>query len=86
MNAETLGSVSNLVIPTATVVYALAMIAHAVEWAGSRTVAKAEVPEAVLVGCRLGSRQAGHHRRQQDLTWSRNCRPGPRRRAGSAYC
>jgi len=50
MNAETLGSVSNLVIPTATVVYALALVAHTVEWAGSRAVAKAEVPEAVLVG------------------------------------
>jgi cytochrome c-type biogenesis protein CcsB len=54
MNSETLANVSNLVIPTATVVYALAMVSHAVEWAGSRAVArveaKAEVPAAVLVG------------------------------------
>jgi cytochrome c-type biogenesis protein CcsB len=49
MSAETWAGISNLTIPTATVVYVLALVAHTVEWAGSRTVAKAK-PAAVLAG------------------------------------
>lgn len=53
MSAETWAGISNLTIPTATVVYALALLAHTVEWAGSRTVAPAVAnaePVAVGVG------------------------------------
>jgi ABC-type transport system involved in cytochrome c biogenesis permease subunit len=50
MSEETFAHVSNLVIPTATVIYALAMIAHAMEWAMGRVVkAPAEQPAEVLV-------------------------------------
>lgn len=55
MSQETFAQVSNLVIPTATVIYALAMMAHAFEWASSRTIDAAETPERVLVA----SGQAG---------------------------
>lgn len=48
MTAETFASVSNLTIPTATVVYALALLAHAAEWAASRTVVAEK--SKVLVG------------------------------------
>src|SRR3954471_19477394 len=49
MNSSTLASLSNLLIPTATVVYAIALLAHTVEWAaGLRVPRKAE--EKVLVG------------------------------------
>ena len=57
MTPETYAHVSNLLIPTATVIYALAMVSHAMEWAvGRAVVAKtaevadvAEVKEQVLV-------------------------------------
>ena len=53
MSPETLSQISNLVIPTATVIYALAMMSHALEWAMGRavtgTTAVAEQPAAVLV-------------------------------------
>jgi cytochrome c-type biogenesis protein CcsB len=49
MSAETWAGISNLTIPTATVVYVFALVAHTVEWAGSRTVAKAS-PAAVHAG------------------------------------
>jgi cytochrome c-type biogenesis protein CcsB len=49
MSTETWAGISNLTIPTATVIYVLALVAHTVEWAGSRTVAKAK-PAAVLAG------------------------------------
>ncbi|MEU8227709.1 c-type cytochrome biogenesis protein CcsB [Kribbella sp. NPDC048915] len=53
MSPESYAQVSNLLIPTATVIYALAMVAHAMEWALGRSAvaraeAKAETP--VLVG------------------------------------
>src|SRR3954465_245231 len=51
MSPEPYAQVSNLVIPTATVISALAMVSHAMEWAlGRAAVAKAvpaEQPEAV---------------------------------------
>ncbi|MDX6241266.1 MAG: hypothetical protein QOG10_6090 [Kribbellaceae bacterium] len=49
MSPEAFAQVSNLVIPTATVIYALAMISHAFEWATSRAVVVAEQPANVLV-------------------------------------
>ncbi|WP_433162749.1 c-type cytochrome biogenesis protein CcsB [Kribbella sp. CA-247076] len=50
MSPETFAQVSNLLIPTATVIYALAMVSHALEWAmGRAAVAQAEVQEEVLV-------------------------------------
>jgi cytochrome c-type biogenesis protein CcsB len=51
MSEETFAHVSNLVIPTATVIYVLAMVAHAMEWATGRA-AKAPVEKSaeVLVG------------------------------------
>jgi cytochrome c-type biogenesis protein CcsB len=49
MSPEAFAQVSNLVIPTATVIYALAMISHAFEWAMSRAVVVAEQPAKVLV-------------------------------------
>jgi cytochrome c-type biogenesis protein CcsB len=52
MSPETYAQVSNLVVPTATVIYALAMMAHALEWAMNRSVVTAavEVKQPVLVG------------------------------------
>ncbi|TCN40408.1 cytochrome c-type biogenesis protein CcsB [Kribbella orskensis] len=52
MSPEAFAHVSNLVIPTATVIYALAMMSHALEWAMGRGVtatAAAEQPAEVLV-------------------------------------
>jgi cytochrome c-type biogenesis protein CcsB len=51
MSPETYAHVSNLLVPTATVIYALAMVSHAMEWAlGRSAVAKtAVVKEAALV-------------------------------------
>ncbi|MGW6282878.1 c-type cytochrome biogenesis protein CcsB [Kribbella sp. NPDC055071] len=51
MSPETYAHVSNLLVPTATVIYALAMVSHAMEWAlGRSAVAKtAAVKEAALV-------------------------------------
>ncbi|HEY3557722.1 MAG TPA: c-type cytochrome biogenesis protein CcsB [Kribbella sp.] len=50
MNSATLASLSNLLVPTATIIYGLAMLAHAVEWAsGLRVVQKAAVEPKVLV-------------------------------------
>ncbi|TDO49703.1 cytochrome c-type biogenesis protein CcsB [Kribbella sp. VKM Ac-2571] len=51
MSPETYAQVSNLLIPTATVIYALAMVSHAMEWAlGRAAVAKTvAVKEEVLV-------------------------------------
>ncbi|MGH3462132.1 MAG: c-type cytochrome biogenesis protein CcsB [Kribbellaceae bacterium] len=50
MTSESFASISNLTIPTATVVYALALVAHAVEWAGSRTVSAGASEKKALVG------------------------------------
>ncbi|GAA1606293.1 c-type cytochrome biogenesis protein CcsB [Kribbella sancticallisti] len=53
MSPETYAQVSNLVIPTATVIYLLAMMAHALEWGMGRAVAvkaAVEQPAEVLVG------------------------------------
>jgi cytochrome c-type biogenesis protein CcsB len=51
MSTAAFAHVSNLVIPTATVIYALAMVSHALEWAMSRGTVAAAVaePEKVLV-------------------------------------
>jgi cytochrome c-type biogenesis protein CcsB len=50
MTPETYAQVSNLLIPTATVIYALAMVSHAMEWAlGRASVVKAAVVETALV-------------------------------------
>ena len=53
MSPETYAQVSNLVIPTATVIYVLAMVSHAVEWATGRakviTAAADEQNAEVLV-------------------------------------
>src|SRR5215216_2014710 len=51
MSGETYAQVSNLLIPTATVIYALAMVSHAMEWAlGRAAVAKTvAVKQEVLV-------------------------------------
>jgi cytochrome c-type biogenesis protein CcsB len=52
MSPETYAHVSNLLIPTATVIYALAMVSHAMEWALGRAGAgekAAVVKEEVLV-------------------------------------
>ncbi len=38
MSPETYADISNLVIPTATVIYAIAMMSHAIEWAIGRAV------------------------------------------------
>ncbi|MFG1815899.1 c-type cytochrome biogenesis protein CcsB [Kribbella sp. NPDC049174] len=38
MSPETFAQVSNLLVPTATVIYALAMMSHAFEWAAGRAV------------------------------------------------
>ncbi|MEU4286968.1 c-type cytochrome biogenesis protein CcsB [Kribbella sp. NPDC026596] len=46
MSPETYAQVSNLLIPTATVIYALAMVSHAMEWAlGRAAVAKTDATE-----------------------------------------
>ena len=55
MSPEAFAHVSNLVIPTATVIYALAMMSHALEWAMGRAVTStvttaAEVKAVALVG------------------------------------
>jgi cytochrome c-type biogenesis protein CcsB len=54
MSEETFAHVSNLVIPTATVIYVLAMVAHAMEWATGRAAkgSKVSVEQSaeVLVG------------------------------------
>lgn len=53
MSMETYAQVSNLVIPTATVIYVLAMMSHAIEWATGRAkvvAAAVEQPAGVLVG------------------------------------
>ena len=49
MNAEGYAQVSNLLIPTATVIYAIAMVSHASEWAMGRAVVKVDEKEQVLV-------------------------------------
>ncbi len=49
MTPETYAQVSNLLIPTATVIYAIAMVSHASEWAMGRAVVKVEAKEEVLV-------------------------------------
>ncbi|MFD7156753.1 c-type cytochrome biogenesis protein CcsB [Kribbella sp. NPDC059898] len=50
MNPATLASLSNLLIPTATIIYALAMLAHTAEWAtGLRVVHKEHAKPKVLV-------------------------------------
>ena len=50
MSPEAYAQVSNLLIPTATVIYAIAMVSHAMEWAmGRAVVVKAAVKEQVLV-------------------------------------
>ena len=58
MSPETYAHVSNLVIPTATVIYALAMVSHAMEWATrprrGREDRRGEANE-VLVACRRGN-------------------------------
>jgi cytochrome c-type biogenesis protein CcsB len=52
MSPETYAHVSNLLIPTATVVYTLAMVSHAMEWALGRApvTKKVAAKEEVLVG------------------------------------
>ncbi|WBQ06212.1 c-type cytochrome biogenesis protein CcsB [Kribbella sp. CA-293567] len=52
MSPETYAQISNLVIPTATVVYAIAMMAHTLEWAMGRSVVATEATKKadVLVG------------------------------------
>jgi cytochrome c-type biogenesis protein CcsB len=49
MSSETFAHVSNLIIPTATVIYALALLSHALEWAMSRAVVVEAKPETALV-------------------------------------
>ncbi|WP_350280731.1 c-type cytochrome biogenesis protein CcsB [Kribbella sp. HUAS MG21] len=49
MSVETYAQVSNLLIPTATVVYALAMVSHAIEWALGRAAVAKTVKQEVLV-------------------------------------
>src|SRR5215207_1459345 len=61
MSPEAFAHVSNLVIPTATVIYALAMMAHASEWAMGRAVTAtvAEQPSEVLVASGAASSAGG---------------------------
>ena len=64
MSGETYAQVSNLLIPTATVIYVLALISHAMEWALGRTaVAKAAVEQEadaeVLVGSAASPAEVG---------------------------
>jgi cytochrome c-type biogenesis protein CcsB len=47
MSEETFAHVSNLVIPTATVIYVLAMVAHAMEWATGRAAKTSVQTDAV---------------------------------------
>ncbi|WP_433010676.1 c-type cytochrome biogenesis protein CcsB [Kribbella sp. CA-294648] len=61
MSPETFAQISNLVIPTATVIYAIAMMSHAMEWAMGRAVVVAEKPAEVLVGAGGGEVQAAGH-------------------------
>ncbi|WP_405062367.1 c-type cytochrome biogenesis protein CcsB [Kribbella sp. NBC_01505] len=49
MSPESYAQVSNLLIPTATVIYVIAMASHAMEWAMGRAVVKTAVKEEVLV-------------------------------------
>jgi cytochrome c-type biogenesis protein CcsB len=49
MNSSTLASVSNLLVPTATVIYTLALLAHTVEWSSGLRVRK-PAEQKVLVG------------------------------------
>ncbi|GAA1718723.1 c-type cytochrome biogenesis protein CcsB [Kribbella yunnanensis] len=49
MSPESYAQVSNLLIPTATVIYAIAMVSHASEWAMGRAVVKVESEAQVLV-------------------------------------
>jgi cytochrome c-type biogenesis protein CcsB len=49
MSPETYAQVSNLVVPTATVIYALAMMSHALEWALNRGVVKTAVEAKTAV-------------------------------------
>jgi cytochrome c-type biogenesis protein CcsB len=51
MTPESYAQVSNLLIPTATVIYALAMVSHAMEWASGRAAVaqSTKVQEEVLV-------------------------------------
>jgi cytochrome c-type biogenesis protein CcsB len=51
MSPETFAQVSNLLVPTATVIYALAMVSHAFEWASGRSAVatSVEVKQEVLV-------------------------------------
>ena len=59
MSPETYAHISNLVIPTATVIYAIAMMSHAMEWAIGRAVVVAEQPAEVLVAAGGGAVPAG---------------------------
>jgi cytochrome c-type biogenesis protein CcsB len=63
MSPETYAQVSNLLIPTATVIYALAMVSHAMEWAlGRASVAQTTAVEEkaeVLVASDGGSVTGG---------------------------
>jgi cytochrome c-type biogenesis protein CcsB len=61
MSPETYAHVSNLLVPTATVIYALAMVSHAMEWAlGRAAVAKtAEVTQEALVASDGGTVSGG---------------------------
>ncbi|ONI68519.1 c-type cytochrome biogenesis protein CcsB [Kribbella sp. ALI-6-A] len=49
MNSATLASLSNLLVPTATVIYTLALLAHTVEWSSGLRVRK-PAEQKVLVG------------------------------------
>lgn len=49
MNSSTLASVSNLLVPTATVIYTLALLAHTVEWSSGLRV-RQPAAQKVLVG------------------------------------
>jgi len=55
MSPEAFAQVSNLVIPTATVIYALAMISHAFEWAMSRSLERVVVADPANVLVAAGS-------------------------------
>ncbi|MEU4391604.1 c-type cytochrome biogenesis protein CcsB [Kribbella sp. NPDC023855] len=55
MSTETYAHISNLVIPTATVIYAIAMMSHAMEWAMGRAVVVAEQTADVLVAAGGGA-------------------------------
>jgi cytochrome c-type biogenesis protein CcsB len=60
MTPETYAQVSNLLIPTATVIYALALMSHAMEWAlGRAAVAKAPAEQEEAKPELVASRSAG---------------------------